>query len=73
MFCVASGQKISLKKSSIAFSAGVDEERAQKISRASGILVKAQLAREISWSPLHYGKNKLGSLPTSNESHIRQI
>ena len=29
--------------------------------------------REISWSPLRYGKNKLGSLPTPTESHRRRI
>ena len=61
MFCAASGQKISLIKSSIAFSTGVDEEMAQKISSASRIPMKAQLDKY------------LGSLPTPIKSNRRRI
>ena len=45
MFYATSDKKISLKKSSIAFSAGVDEKIAQKMSKALGIHVKAQLEK----------------------------
>ena len=59
MACVVSGQKINLKKSSIALFAGVDEEGAQKISRASRIRVKAQLEKYLG-VPSIMGRTNLG-------------
>ena len=52
-------KKISLKKSGIAFLARVDEEREQKISRALGISMKAQLEKYLR-VPYIMGRTNLG-------------
>ena len=59
-FCAASGQKISLHKSTIAFSSGVDIAVAQKISNISGISIKPHLEKYLG-IPSIMGRLNLGT------------
>ena len=58
-FCAASGKKISLLKSSIAFSSGVDEAMTQKISCVSGIPIKSHLEKYLR-VPFIMGRTNMG-------------
>ena len=63
-FCAASGKKISVLISSIAFSSGVDEAMTQKISRVSGIPIKPDLEKYLR-VPFIMSRTNMGLFSTS--------
>ena len=61
-FCISFGQKISPQKYNMAFSAGVDETLALRISALSKIPITTKMGK-YNWNSLYYGKDEDGKFP----------